>query len=126
MPKLRVLIIEDEPDLLALYAYHLKRLGYRVFSAGTAKSGLLAAGKRRLDLIILDLVLPDMDGQECYRIIRKESRVPILFLTARKTAADRALSRACPATDYLAKPCSITALARQVRTMTSRGFADEA
>ena len=119
MPNASILIIEDEADLATLYEYHLKGLGYRVLSAATGKEGLKAFRRGRFDAVVLDLMLPDMHGLECFRHLRRASRVPVLFLSARKEAAGlRFRGNGGPA-HCLLKPCSLSALGDRLRAMTA-------
>ncbi|MBC7228667.1 MAG: response regulator, partial [Thermoflexales bacterium] len=78
-----VLVVEDEPVLLETLEYNLKREGYRVLTAAEGWTAVEAARRERPDLVILDVMLPDIDGFEVCRILRRESTVPILMLTAR-------------------------------------------
>jgi len=84
MPKPRVLILEEELDLLSLYAYHLKRLGCRVLAVGSAEAGLAAARKHRPELIIIGLGIPGKDGSDYLHILKEKKSALVLFLTSRR------------------------------------------
>ena len=120
MSKTRVLIIEDEKDILRLLKYNLEKEGYQVVSATDGASGLAAAQKEKPDLLILDLMLPKLDGMEVCRTLRQESRVPILMLTAKKQEVDRILGLELGADDYVTKPFSIRELLARVKTILRR------
>jgi DNA-binding response OmpR family regulator len=106
----KILIIEDEQDLAALVRAALVKQGHRVLHARDADAAFAAFRKARLDLILLDLTLPGMGGLELLRVIRSESQVPVVLMSGRLTAANRALGLKLGAHDCLHKPFTVTAL----------------
>jgi two-component system alkaline phosphatase synthesis response regulator PhoP len=116
----RVLVIEDEKDLVKLLKYNLEKEGYEVLAATDGAAGLAAAKKEQPHLIILDLMLPKIDGMEVCRTIRKDSRVPIIMLTAKKEELDRILGLELGADDYVTKPFSVRELMARVKTILRR------
>jgi DNA-binding response OmpR family regulator len=115
-----VLVIEDEVNLVEVLRYNLEREGYRVHSSHDGVQGLEAARKFKPDLIILDVMLPNLDGLEICRILRRESNVPILLLTARVEEIDRVVGLELGADDYVTKPFSVRELMARVRGMLRR------
>lgn len=115
-----ILIAEDERDLNNLVRRHLEDEGHRVLQTFDGPSALLAAQQERPDLVVLDWMLPRLDGLEVCRRIRHESIVPILMLTARSEEIDRVLGLEVGADDYLTKPFSIRELMARVRAMLRR------
>ena len=116
----KILIVEDEPTLQDILAYNLTRQGYLVETAG---DGLSAIEKTRTflpDLIVLDIMLPVLDGFEVCRIIRKESNIPILMLTARDDEIDRVVGLEIGADDYLTKPFSMREFIARVKAHLRR------
>lgn len=120
MFKGKVLVIEDEKDLNHLVKYNLEKEGYQVQSCSNGESGLNAARKWNPDIILLDVMLPKMDGTEFCRIFRQESQTPIIFLTARKNEIDRVLGLKLGADDYVTKPFSVKELMARVETILRR------
>ncbi len=116
----RVLIIEDEKDIVRLITYNLEKHGYGVYSAADGESGLVLARREKPDLIVLDLMLPKMDGLAVCRSLRQESSVPILMLTAKKEEVDRVLGLEMGADDYLTKPFSVRELVARIKTILRR------
>jgi DNA-binding response OmpR family regulator len=127
-----ILIAEDERDLSALVRRHLEDEGHRVVTAFDGSTALLAARQEAPDLVILDWMLPKLDGLEVCRRIRRESVVPILMLTARSEEIDRVLGLEVGADDYVTKPFGVRELLARVRALLRRieldraGAADEA
>lgn len=120
MPK-RILIIEDNRDLAHLLESHLKDLAFQVDLALDGVSGLARAKTDHYDLIILDLMLPGIDGLEiCRRLRRRPSYVPILMLTAKSSEMDRVVGLEIGADDYVAKPFSIRELLARVKAILRR------
>ena len=122
----RILIIEDEPALVETMTYNLQRDGYEVLSARDGESGLREAQTRAPDLVILDLMLPRMDGFEVLRRLRMTSAVPVLMLTARATESDKVAGLEIGADDYVTKPFSMRELTARVRAMLRRHAAQPA
>lgn len=116
----KVLVVEDEPALQETLAYNLKRQGYSVETAGDGVSALEAARRWSPDLLILDVMLPRLDGIEVCRILRQESSVPILMLTARTDEVDKVVGLEVGADDYLTKPFSMRELAARVKAQLRR------
>ncbi|MFZ1041774.1 MAG: response regulator transcription factor [Anaerolineales bacterium] len=115
-----ILIVEDEPSLQETLAYNLKKDGYAVETVGDGLSALEAARHLRPDLIILDIMLPKMDGFEVARILRKELTTAILMLTARDDEIDRVVGLEVGADDYLTKPFSMRELLARVKAQLRR------
>jgi len=116
----RILVIDDEPNLRHTVSYALKQEGYEVVSAGDGEEGLGLFASAAPDLVILDVMLPKLDGFEVCRRIRKSSRVPVLMLTARDTELDKVVGLEIGADDYLVKPFSMRELIARVRAMLRR------
>jgi DNA-binding response OmpR family regulator len=122
----KILIVEDEKDLVRLIRYNLEKERFRVISAGDAESGLELARKSKPDLIILDIMLPKMDGLDFLRNLRKESQVPVMFLTAKRSEVDRILGLKLGADDYVVKPFSVGELNARVEAVLRRVQAPKA
>jgi DNA-binding response OmpR family regulator len=119
--KKRILVIEDNPDLANLVVMHLRDLSYEAETAADGVKGLAMAESGSFDLIILDLMLPGMDGLEiCRRLRGRQPYVPILMLTAKSSELDRVLGLEMGADDYLTKPFSITELLARVKAIFRR------
>jgi DNA-binding response OmpR family regulator len=119
MPE-RILIVEDEPALQETLAYNLKKAGYEVQAAGDGRVAVELARKQTPDLIVLDIMLPGMDGFEVCKILRREMTVPILMLTARDDEIDRVVGLEVGADDYLSKPFSMRELLARVKAQLRR------
>jgi two-component system OmpR family response regulator len=115
-----ILIIEDEAALVAALAYNLRREGFVVASAGDGVEGLRLARAERPSLVILDLMLPGMDGIDVCRRLRSQSTVPILILTAKSDEVDKVVGLEVGADDYMTKPFSVRELLARVRAMLRR------
>ena len=115
-----VLVVEDEPTLSSTLSYNLRKNGFNVLSAADGVAGLQEARRSRPDLIVLDLMLPKMDGLEVCRRIRADSDVPILILTARSEELDKVVGLEMGADDYLAKPFGMRELMARVRALLRR------
>jgi len=116
----KVLIVEDEPTLLETLEYNLARQGYQVYSAADGLTALEVARQERPDVIVLDVMLPGIDGLEVCRILRKEMNVPILMLTARADEVDKIVGLEVGADDYLTKPFSMRELLARVKALLRR------
>lgn len=117
----RVLVIEDNQDIAELVRLHLRDLGYTVALAFDGNTGLRQAESQSFDLVILDLMLPGIDGLEICRSLRaKPSYTPILMLTAKSSEVDRILGLEIGADDYLTKPFSIRELLARVKALLRR------
>jgi two-component system KDP operon response regulator KdpE len=115
-----VVVIEDEPQIRRFLRTALEAEGCAVAEAATAERGLIEAGTRKPDLVILDLGLPDRDGVEVVRDIRTWSAVPILILSARADETDKVAALDAGADDYLTKPFGIAELQARVRALLRR------
>jgi len=116
-----ILIVEDEPALVRLTRDYLVRSGFRVVTASDASSALQRFRADRPDLIVLDLGLPDRDGLDVTREIRRTSNLPIIILTARGDETDRVVGLELGADDYMVKPFSPNELVARVRAVLRRG-----
>ena len=128
-PSRTVLVVDDEPTLVATLRYNLEREGYKVVSAGDGDKAIELARLERPDLLILDLMLPAVDGLEVCRILRREMSLPILMLTARAGEVDKVVGLELGADDYVTKPFSTRELMARVRALLRRssdGAAEEA
>jgi DNA-binding response OmpR family regulator len=115
-----ILVVEDEPALQETLAYNLKKEGYTVETAGDGRAALESARKLKPDLLVLDIMLPELDGFEVARILRKEMITPILMLTARDDEIDRVVGLEMGADDYLTKPFSMRELMARVKAQLRR------
>jgi len=116
----RVLVVDDEANLRHTLGYALRQEGYEVLTAENGEDGLETFRSAKPELVILDVMLPRIDGFEVCRRIRRESDVPILMLTARDTELDKVVGLEIGADDYLAKPFSMRELVARVRVMLRR------
>ena len=122
----KVLIVEDEPDLRTTLEFNLKSEGYKVNSAADGRGAINEIGKKVPDLVLLDLMLPDMSGLEVCKKIRKESfsdQVSIIMLTAKGEEVDRVLGFELGADDYVVKPFSVRELLLRISSILKRGSA---
>jgi two-component system alkaline phosphatase synthesis response regulator PhoP len=115
-----ILVVDDEKQIVKLARDYLERASFRVLTAGDGLTGLAAARRERPDLIVLDLTLPEMDGLDVCRALRRESDVPIIMLTARVEETDRLIGLELGADDYISKPFSPRELVARVRTVLRR------
>lgn len=115
-----MLIIEDEKDIVRLLKYNLEKNHFEVLTATDGEAGLAAARKETPDLILLDLMLPKIDGITVCRTLRQDSQVPIIMLTAKKEEVDRVLGLELGADDYMAKPFSVRELMARIKTVLRR------
>jgi DNA-binding response OmpR family regulator len=115
-----ILVVDDEPTLQETIAFNLKREGWAVEVAGDGATALARARSLRPDLIILDVMLPGIDGFQVLRRLRNESNVPVLFLSARAEEVDRVLGLELGGDDYLTKPFAMRELVARVRAMLRR------
>lgn len=117
---MKILIVEDDPVILETVEYNLTRQGYEVETAENGYEGLEKARSIKPDLIILDVMLPGIDGFEVCRIVRKEMNVPIIMLTAKSDEIDKIVGLEMGADDYLTKPFSMRELLARVKAMQRR------
>ncbi|NMB53177.1 MAG: response regulator transcription factor [Leptolinea sp.] len=116
----KILVVEDEISLQETLAYNLKKQGYAVYTASTGGQALKSARELKPDLILLDIMLPEMDGFEVCRTLRQEMNTPVLMLTARDDEIDRVVGLEVGADDYLTKPFSMRELLARVKAMLRR------
>lgn len=116
----KILVVDDEIALQETVSYNLMKQGYDVVVAGDGLSALELARRYQPDLILLDLMLPGMDGLEVCRILRKEMNTPVMMLTARDDEIDRVVGLEVGADDYLTKPFSMRELIARVKAMLRR------
>ena len=115
-----LLLIEDEPQMRRFLRATLKAHGYQVVEAGTAREGLVQAAGRNPELILLDLGLPDLDGLEVVRTIRRSARTPVIVLSARGQEQDKVAALDLGADDYLTKPFGASELLARIRVALRR------
>ena len=117
---MRLLIVEDEPDLLASLARALREEGYAVDTAADGEEGLFKAESADYDAIVLDVMLPEMNGWDVLRRLRKSKRTPVLMLTARDAPRDRVKGLDTGADDYVVKPFDLPELLARLRALIRR------
>ena len=115
-----VLVVEDEPNLLAALKYTLEREGYEALTAKDGEAGLRAAREKSPSIVLLDVMLPALDGFEICRLLRRESSVPIIMLTARDGEMDRVKGLELGADDYVIKPFNMRELLARIRNTLRR------
>ena len=123
MPKERILVVEDEEDILELVRYNLSREGYQVVCVTSGEETLKIAGSESLDLIVLDLMLPGIDGLEVAKRLKNDSKtrdIPIIMLTAKGEEADIVTGLELGADDYITKPFSPRILIARIRAILRR------
>jgi DNA-binding response OmpR family regulator len=116
----KILVVEDELSLQETLAYNLKRQGYEVETTGNGLEALEIARRDHPDLILLDIMLPGIDGFEVCRVLRQEMTTPVLMLTARDDEIDRVVGLEVGADDYLTKPFSMRELMARVKALLRR------
>jgi len=121
---MRILIVEDEPDLLSAVAQSLREEGYAVDEATDGETGLYKAKGSDYDAIVLDLMIPRLDGLTMLQRLRSEKKTPVLILTARDTTADRVKGLDNGADDYLTKPFELAELLARLRALIRRSAGD--
>jgi two-component system, OmpR family, response regulator RegX3 len=119
-PRPRILIVEDEVSISDPLAHTLDREGFEVSVHGTLAAARDALGRQAPDLVLLDLMLPDGDGRDLCREIRRDSELPVIILTARGDEFDRVIGLELGADDYVVKPFSARELAARIRTILRR------
>lgn len=120
MAKAKILVVDDEPKIVSTVRAYLERDGYNVLQAGDGRTALEVFKRDNPDLIILDLMLPEIDGLEVCRQIRRSSDVPIIMLTARQEDADKLVGLEIGADDYVTKPFSPRELVARVKVVLRR------
>lgn len=117
----RILIVDDEPAVNDLLAYNFRKAGYEILLAGDGREALKLASEAAPDLILLDLMIPEVDGLDVCRELRKTSQVPIIMITARGEEIDRVVGLELGADDYVCKPFSVRELMARVKAVLRRG-----
>jgi DNA-binding response OmpR family regulator len=125
MANARILVVDDEKEIVELITLYLKKDGYRVLSAHDGQQAIELARRCRPDLIILDLVLPQIDGLEVCRILRAESQVPIIMLSGRSADKDKLAGLDLGADDYVTKPFYLRELIARIRALLRRAAGPE-
>ncbi len=115
-----ILFVEDDQSLMEAVKYNLKKEGYTVISATDGRQAIDLAKEENPDLVILDIMLPELDGFEVCRILRKEMTMPILMLTARSDEVDKIVGLEIGADDYLTKPFSVRELLARIKALMRR------
>jgi DNA-binding response OmpR family regulator len=115
-----ILLVDDEDSIQKLLAYPLEREGYRVLQARDGEEAMRRFASERIDLVVLDIMLPKLDGLEVCKRLRAESEVPIIMLTARDDELDKVLGLELGADDYITKPFSIREFRSRVRALLRR------
>jgi two-component system alkaline phosphatase synthesis response regulator PhoP len=122
----KILVVEDEKNLSKILKYNLEKNEHRVTVCGDGEAGLEAFRKEKPDLVILDVMLPKLDGFGFCRAVRQDSATPILMLTARKDEVDRVLGLELGADDYVTKPFSVRELMARVKAILRRSSKEDA
>ena len=120
MPLATILLIDDDPTLLELLSGHLQMAGYRVLTAADGPSGLRSAAETQPDLVVLDVMMPGMDGWEVCEQLRAKSRVPVIMLTAKGEELDKLRGFRLGVDDYVTKPFSFAELTARVGAVWAR------
>jgi len=122
----RLLVVEDDPNILELLSASLRFAGFAVTTAGNGAEAVTTAGQQRPDLIVLDVMLPDLDGFEVVRKLRGGgSRTPVVFLTARDATEDKIRGLTLGGDDYVTKPFSLEELTARIRAVLRRTAGDQ-
>ena len=116
----RILVVDDEQAVLELLVYNLSKAHYEVLTAGNGRQALNLARQAKPDLILLDLMLPEVDGLDVCRELRQASKVPIIMITARGEEVDRVVGLELGADDYICKPFSVRELMARVKAVLRR------
>ncbi len=118
----KILVVEDEKAIADILEFNLKKEGYEVICAYDGEDGLNKATQQNPDLVLLDVMLPKLDGFEVCKAVRKTSNVPIIMVTAREEEVDKVLGLELGADDYITKPFSMRELMARVKANVRRGF----
>src|SRR5262245_3280584 len=116
----RILVVDDEPAVVELLVYNLRKAHYEVLTATDGRQALRLAQEGRPDLVVLDLMLPEVDGLDVCRELRRSSQVPVIMLTARGEEVDRVVGLELGADDYLCKPFSVRELLARIKAVLRR------
>ena len=119
-PKGRILLVDDNTGFSAMVAAHLEKAGYAAATAGDGVSGLAAVRRLKPDVVVLDIMMPEMDGLEVLKALRRESAVPVLFLTGRHGDMSQVLGFKLGADDYVTKPVCAEALSARIEAILRR------
>ncbi|MCJ7567815.1 MAG: response regulator transcription factor [Anaerolineales bacterium] len=120
-----ILVVDDEPSIIDILRYNLEKANFSVLVARNGEQAIQLAQARRPDLIVLDLMLPGIDGLEVCRSLRKEDNIPIIMLTARDEEIDRVVGLELGADDYVVKPFSTRELIARIKSVLRRAMASE-
>lgn len=120
MDKKHILVIDDEEKILDLVKRYLEQEGFTVFTATTGAEGLELARQQNVDLVVLDLLLPDISGYDVCRELQREKNLPIIMLTAKSEEVDKLLGLELGADDYITKPFSLRELTARIRAVLRR------
>ncbi|MGE9762286.1 MULTISPECIES: response regulator [Pseudomonadaceae] len=120
-----ILVVDDEPQIRKFLRISLSAGGYKVLEAGTGEEGLAQAALGRPDLVVLDLGLPDKDGQDVLRELREWSQVPVLVLSVRASESEKVLALDSGANDYVTKPFGIQEFLARIRVLLRQGASGE-
>ena len=121
----RILVVDDEPSITEFVSYNLRKEGYDVYIAGDGITAVELITTGNFDLVVLDVMLPNMDGYEVVRRIRSSTLVPVLFLSARDTELDKVVGLEIGGDDYLAKPFGVRELLARVKALLRRAAQQE-
>ncbi len=127
-PQQSVVVVEDEPDILEVLSYNLRREGFEVETSNDGEEGLKLIQQHRPDLVLLDLMLPNMDGLDICRTIKSDQNtghIPVIMVTAKSAESDLVLGLGIGADDYVTKPFSPKELVARVKAVLRRGRVDE-
>ena len=119
-PAPAILLIDDEPNLVASLRYNLRQSGFAIHACQSAEDGIDHLARNRVDLVLLDVMLPGIDGFEACQIIRRRWAVPVIMLTARDEEVDRVVGLEIGADDYLSKPFSVRELHARIKALLRR------
>ncbi|HEX3244745.1 MAG TPA: response regulator transcription factor [Chloroflexota bacterium] len=125
MPKRRVLVVDDDENIVRLVSMYLEKDGYRVDASHDGRDALTQFRRTKPDIVVLDLMLPEIDGLNVCRTIREQSDVPIIMLTARTTEGDKLIGLDQGADDYVTKPFSPRELLARIRAVLRRAPGDD-
>lgn len=120
----RILVVDDEPAVTDLLAYNLRRDGYQVLTAADGRAALQVARESQPDLILLDLMIPEIEGLDVCRELRKTGDIPIIMVTARGEEVDRVVGLELGADDYVSKPFSVRELMARIKSVLRRSRGD--
>jgi len=123
---IRILVVDDEPSVTDLLAYNLRKAHYEVLVATDGRQALKLAGEAAPDLILLDLMIPEIDGLDVCRELRKTSNVPIIMITARGEEIDRVVGLEWGADEYVCKPFSVRELMARIKAVLRRVQSEDA